>query len=95
MKVTMTPRGYQSVQFTDQARHRGIAEQSSEIDRGNPTWTDPGSSYVLLGRQDAPVQLNIEQVGELVEYLQRWLESGRFDVVIEPPPTRLASSCEI
>src|SRR5262249_34535023 len=36
------------------------------------------TSYLFLGRQDAPVQLNIDQVGELVEYLQQWLECGKF-----------------
>jgi hypothetical protein len=77
MKVTMTSRGYQSVRFVDQAGNRGIAEQSSAIDAGNPTRDQPGSSYLLLGREDSPVQLNIDQVGELVEYLERWLEEGK------------------
>lgn len=77
MKVTMTPRGYQSIQFADQAGNRGIAEQSSAIDYGNPTWDKPGSSYLLIGRQDAPLQLSVDQVGELVEYLQTWLEEGK------------------
>jgi len=44
------------------------------VDCGNPTYDKPGSSYLLLGRQDAPVQLSIDQVGELAEYLQKWLE---------------------
>ena len=78
MKVTTTPRGFQSVQFTDQAGHCGIAEQSGAVDYGNPTYDQAGSSYLLLGRQDAPVQLSIDQVGELVEYLQKWLEDGCF-----------------
>jgi hypothetical protein len=78
MIVTTTGRGYQSVQFADQAGNRGIAEQSSEIDPANPTLDQPGSSYLLLGRIDAPVTLSIEQVGELVEYLERWLDEGKF-----------------
>lgn len=83
MHVTMTDRGYQSLRFNDQAGNAGIAEQSPAIDHGNPTRTDPGSSYLLLGRQGSPVQLSVEQVGELVEYLERWLEHGRF--VRHPP----------
>lgn len=78
MKVTTTARGYQSIQFVDQAGHCGIAEQSGGVDHANPTADVPGSSYLLLGRQDAPLQLNIDQVGELVEHLQKWLEEGKF-----------------
>jgi hypothetical protein len=36
----------------------------------------------LLGREDSPVQLNIDQVGELVEYLERWLEEGKLAVSV-------------
>jgi hypothetical protein len=57
----------QSIQFVDQDGNRGIAEQSKEIDPSNRTWTDANTSY-----------LNNDQVGELVEYLQKWLEEGRF-----------------
>src|SRR5262245_14536675 len=85
MKVTTTARGYQSLQFTDQAGKRGIAEQSGDVDYANPTYDQAGSSYLLIGRQDAPVQLSIDQVGELVEYLQKWLEDGCF---VRPVPHR-------
>jgi hypothetical protein len=78
MKVKTTPRGYQSIEFTDQAGKRGVLEQTGGTDYGNPTWDQSGTSYVLLGRKDAPIQLNIDQVGELVEHLQAWLEDGRF-----------------
>ena len=78
MRVTMTAQGFQSLQFTDQAGNRCIAEQSREVDPSNPTSDHAGSSYLLLGRQDAPVQLSIDQVGELVEYLEKWLENGQF-----------------
>jgi hypothetical protein len=71
------------------AGQRGIAEQSSEIDHGNPTWHQPGSSYLLLGSQDAPLQLSVEQVGELVEYLEKWLDEGKF--VRAAPETVLPS----
>jgi hypothetical protein len=37
------------------------------------------SSFLLLGREEAPLKLNVEQAGALVEYLQRWLEHGRLD----------------
>src|SRR5262249_16121316 len=73
MKVTTTPHGFQSVQFTDEAGKIGIAEQCGGVDYANPTADQPGRSYLLLGRQDAPVQLNMEQVAELVGYLQKWL----------------------
>jgi len=78
MKVMTTPHGFQSVQFTDETGKVGIAEQCGGVDYANPTADQAGSSYLLLGRQDAPVQLNMEQVGELVEYLEKWLEYGCF-----------------
>jgi hypothetical protein len=78
MKVTTTAQGYQSVQFVDQAGNSGVLEQSKEIDPSNPTADQPGTSYVLLGRKDSVLQLNIDQVSELVEYLQKWLEEGKF-----------------
>ncbi|MFO0969942.1 MAG: hypothetical protein U0793_30685 [Gemmataceae bacterium] len=76
MKVKMTPTGVQSIDFVDQAGARGVLKQTSGRDYGNPTWDQPNSSYVLLGVKDAPLKLNMDQVAELVEYLQTWLETG-------------------
>lgn len=78
MEVHVTDRGLQCVYFTDNRGNPGILQQSPEIDYSNPTADEPNTSYVVLGRRDAPVQLTIDQVGELVEYLQTWLEYGRF-----------------
>src|SRR5262245_16837212 len=78
MRVTRTAGGLQSLQFVDEAGNRCIAEQSPEVDPNNPCADQVGSSYLLLGRHDAPVQLNLDQVGELVEWLQKWLEHGEF-----------------
>ena len=78
MDVHVTDRGLQSIHFSDDQGRPGILEQSPGIDYGNSTYDVPNSSFVLLSRKDAPLQLNLEQVGELVEYLQVWLEHGRF-----------------
>jgi hypothetical protein len=78
MEVHVTDRGLQRIQFTDDYGNPGILEQAPGIDYGNPAHDVPNSSFVLLGHRDAPLQLNLEQVGALVEYLQAWLEHGQF-----------------
>jgi hypothetical protein len=74
----VTDRGLQHIQFIDDQGNPGTLEQSPEIDYSNPTADVPNTSYVLLGRRDTPLQLSIDQVGELVDYLQTWLEHGQF-----------------
>src|SRR5688572_16101042 len=76
MQVTRTPRGLQRISFVDHDDKPAILEQTSGSDYGNPTYDEANSSFVLLGRKDAPVKLNMDQIAELVEYLQTWLEKG-------------------
>jgi hypothetical protein len=78
MQVTTTPRGLQRISFVDHDDQPAILEQTSGIDYANPTFDQPNSSFVLFGRKDAPVKLNMDQVAELVGYLQTWLEEGVF-----------------
>jgi len=78
MEVHVTDRGLQRIQFADDQGKPGILEQAPGTDYGNPTYDVPNSSYVLLGCQEAPLKLNLDQVGELVEFLQVWLERGQF-----------------
>lgn len=64
MQVTTTPRGLQRISFVDHDDQPAILEQTSGIDC-NPTFDEANSSFVLLGRKDAPVKLNMDQVAEL------------------------------
>jgi hypothetical protein len=79
MHVTKTPRGLQRISFVDQNDKTVTLEQTTGCDYANPTFDEAGSSFVLLGQQDAPAMLNMAQVAELVEYLQTWLQEGAFD----------------
>jgi hypothetical protein len=63
----------------------------------------PTVLYLLLGREETPLKLSIEQVGELVEYLEKWLDEGRFvrkapelaaEPVIRGPHRRPAPTAE-
>lgn len=50
------------------------------------------SGLILATRShDAPVQLRVEQAGELVEYLERWLEHGRLVRHAELPKDKTMS----
>jgi len=86
MQVRMTPRGLQRISFVDQDDKPAILEQTNSIDYANPTFDEANSSFVLLGRKDAPVKLNMDQVAEVVGYLQTWLEDGRFAAGVESIP---------
>ena len=83
MQVRTTPRGLQRITFVDQDGKPAILEQTSGIDYANPTFDEANSSFVLLGQKDAPVKLNMDQVAELVGYLQTWLEEGQFAAGVE------------
>ena len=78
MQVTTTPRGLQRISFVDHDDQPAILEQTKGIDYGNPTFDEPNNSFVLLGRKDAPIKLNMDQVAALVGYLNTWLEEGAF-----------------
>ena len=78
MQVRTTPRGLQRISFVDQDDKPAILEQTSGIDYGNPTFDEANSSFVLLGRKDAPVKLNMDQVAEVGRILQTWLEEDAF-----------------
>ena len=80
MQVTTTPRGLQRIPFVDQDDKPAILEPTRGIDYGNPTHDEPNSSFVLLGRKDAPIKLNLDQVADLVGYLNVWLEEGMLAV---------------
>jgi hypothetical protein len=88
MQVTTTRRGLQRISFVDHDDKPAILEQTSGIDYDNPTFDQPSSSFVLLGRKDAPVKLTMDQVAELVGYLQTWLEEGVLAVGVESAARR-------
>lgn len=86
MQVRTTPRGLQCISFADQDENPAILEQTSGIDHANPTFDESNSSFVLLGQKDAPAKLSMDQVAELVSYLQTWLEDGKFVTGAEAAP---------
>lgn len=51
-----------------------LASQSSAIGEYEDSWDRPGSSFLWIGDNH---HLNREQVAEFVEYLNRWLKTGR------------------
>jgi len=48
MQVTTTRLGHQRISFADHDRNQAILEQTGGIDYANPTFDEPGSSFVLL-----------------------------------------------
>lgn len=79
MKEETTPWGFQLIAhpeyITGPPTERRLVQQSSAIlGDDDRAWEQPGSSALFVGDHH---HLDREQVGELVKYLQHWLETGR------------------
>lgn len=80
MKVQTTPRGFEIVCWNDVNAEVCQLQQSSAIDFNNAKGlSDPGSSFVWLGRQDDRMHLDRGMVKDLIVALQRWLDTGSFE----------------
>lgn len=73
-KVDRTQRGFEIVEFEDMYNQRCSLQQSSIA-----LYDQPGSGAIWLGRDGERMHLKDTQVKELVEMLQRWLDTGSFE----------------
>lgn len=74
--VQKTDRGFQIIRFLDRYNRECSLQQSSVADA---EYMDrPGWSAVWIGRGEERAHLSREQVKWIVEYLQKWLETGEF-----------------
>lgn len=75
-KLRKTGRGFDIVDFDDANGRMCSLQQSSAIGDSSDAAELPGTSFVWLGREDARMHLDREQVSGLVERLQLWLDTG-------------------
>mgnify|MGYP001560507435 CR=1 FL=1 len=71
---TLTPRGFQVIEFMDANGARCSLQQSSLA-----VYEQAGSSAVWLGTHDHRMHLRVDQVEALVEQLWLWLDNGHFE----------------
>lgn len=85
MKIEHTPRGFELICFQDRNGEKCSLQQSSIAD-----YEQPGSTAVWLGCErnaqkidgieiSPRMHLDREQVRELIEHLQSWLNAGTFE----------------
>ena len=74
--VRETDRGFQVIQFLDRSEGLCSLQQSSATDF---EYADrPGYSAIWIGREFSRAHLDREQVKWIIEYLQKWIETGSF-----------------
>ncbi len=72
-EVKVTNRGFEYIEFKDCHRENCLLQQSSMALNDQP-----GSSAVWLGIRNKEMHLVYDQVKELVNALQNWLDTGSF-----------------
>ncbi len=74
-KVEKTERGFEVIEFEDCYSEKCTLQQSSLAE-----FEPPGTSAIWLGVNGLGnrMHLNLEQVKELVEVLNRWIANGSF-----------------
>lgn len=81
MNIDHTSRGLEIVPFVDRGQCCCSLQQSSAIDVNQPNAIGrPGGTCIWLGADAARMHLGYDQVRDLVEHLQAWLETGSFVV---------------
>ncbi len=73
LKVTLTERGFEIIEFKDLYDKACSLQQSSLA-----LYAVPGTSAVWLGAGSERMHLSVEQVKSLVSRLLRWAETGSF-----------------
>ncbi len=73
MEVDHTARGFELIEFTDRNGQDCSLQQSSAAD-----FQDPGTSAVWFGVGETRMHLSLEQVKELIPFLQAWVDNGSF-----------------
>lgn len=85
-KYSKNARNFELIEFRDAYDKECSLQQSSIIGEYDDAYDRPGSSCVWLGRDPDPadtqsstrMHLNREQVADLVDQLQCWLDTGAF-----------------
>lgn len=81
MHTHISDRGFTHVLEEKYVRPSGVytrlISESSAIGNHENSWDEPGSSYLWVGDDH---HLNREQVRELIERMQHWLDTGRLAV---------------
>lgn len=73
-EIIRTDRGFQLIRFRDHNGSNSTLQQSSLA-----IYEQPGTSAVWLGIEGERMHLNLEQVKDLIEALQNWVDEGTFD----------------
>ena len=76
MKISSNNRGFRYIlhpEYVDKTVESAIFQESSAIGDYEDSYEIPGSSYLLFDAH----HLNREEVGQVIELLQYWLENKR------------------
>ncbi len=77
MKIFESNRGFPGVEhqnYTEPEKQERIIQESSAIGDYDDSLNKPGSSYLWIGDNH---HLNRDEIRELRDYLNRWLDTGR------------------
>lgn len=78
MKTVVNGRGFREVTHNKYAsepkKDKTLIQESSAIGEYEDSYEKPGSSYLWIGEDH---HLNRDEIGELIERLQFWLENKR------------------
>ena len=77
MKAIRTERGFVLVEHpthTNKPKDERLIQESSAIGDYENSFDMPGSSYLWVGARH---HLNREEVRELIDHMENWLETGR------------------
>ena len=80
MKSVKTDRGFVVVdhpEYASPSAEARLIQESSAVDEYEDSWDKPGSSYLWVGDH---AHLNREEVKELINRMQYWLDTGRLGV---------------
>lgn len=95
MKTETTERGFRCLmhpEYLTPNEELRLAQESSAIGNYEDAMGKPGSSYLWIGSK---FHLDREQVAELVEYLNGWLDTGRLPESIPPSPFKFGVGDEV
>ena len=81
MEVRYTERGFEIIDFTDEYGEKCSLQQSSLA-----IYEPPGTSAIWFGVNEKRMHLTIDQVKELLPYLQSWVENGSFGLASAQHP---------
>ena len=78
MRVKQTDRNFRFIEHVTRPAHVAasakLLQESSMIGDYENSWDEPGSSFLWIGPDH---HLNREEVREMIEHMQYWLDNGR------------------